>query len=84
MLVASLRKYQSRAIEAAAVIKELIALAKEMRKAGGRREDLKLSEVELAFCDAPYVNNSVVKVLGEPTPDHRTGIGQGGPGKRHD
>jgi type I restriction enzyme R subunit len=49
------------------VIKELIALAKEMRKADRRREQLGLSEEELAFYDALEINDSAVKVLGEPT-----------------
>lgn len=38
-----------------------------MRAANKRGEDLKLSEDELAFYDAPEVNDSAVKVLGEPT-----------------
>jgi type I restriction enzyme R subunit len=67
MLEESIRKYQNRAIEAAAVIEELIALAKQMREANKRGEDLKLSDDELAFYDALEVNDSAVKVLGEPT-----------------
>ena len=35
MLVSSIRKYQNRAIEAAQVIEEFIALAKEMREPDG-------------------------------------------------
>jgi type I restriction enzyme R subunit len=58
---------QNRAVEAVQVIEELIALAKEMRKADGRREQLGLSEEELAFYDALEINDSAVKVLGEPT-----------------
>jgi type I restriction enzyme R subunit len=67
MLEESIRKYQNRAIEAAAVIEELIALAKDMREANKRGENLKLSDDELAFYDALEVNDSAVKVLGEPT-----------------
>jgi len=67
MLEESIRKYQNRAIEAAAVIQELIELARQMREAGKRGEDLKLTEDELAFYDALEVNDSAVKVLGEPT-----------------
>jgi type I restriction enzyme R subunit len=67
MLEASIRKYQNRAIEAAAVIQELIELAKQMREASKRGENLKLTEDELAFYDALEVNDSAVKVLGEPT-----------------
>jgi type I restriction enzyme R subunit len=57
---------QNRAVEAVQVIEELIALAKEMRKADRRREQLGLSEEELAFYDALETNDSAVKVLGEP------------------
>lgn len=67
MLEESIRKYQNRAIEAAAVIQELIELARQMREAGKRGENLKLTEDELAFYDALEVNDSAVKVLGEPT-----------------
>lgn len=66
-LEASIRKYQNRAIEAAMVIEELISLAREMREASKRGEDLGLTEDELAFYDALEVNDSAVKVLGEPT-----------------
>ncbi len=52
MLEQSIRRYQNRAIEAAQVIEELIALAKEMREANARGEELGLTEDELAFYDA--------------------------------
>ncbi|MCI0744972.1 MAG: type I restriction endonuclease subunit R [Verrucomicrobia subdivision 3 bacterium] len=65
MLEASIRKYQNRAIETAAVIEELIALAKQMREAARRGEELGLAEDELAFYDALEVNDSAVKVLGD-------------------
>jgi len=48
-------------------IEELIQLAKDMRSANARGEALKLSGNELAFYDALEVNDSAVKVLGEPT-----------------
>jgi type I restriction enzyme R subunit len=67
MLEASVRKYQNRAIEAAQVIEELIQIAKDMREAHKRGEDLKLTDDELAFYDALEVNDSAVKVMGEPT-----------------
>lgn len=67
LLEKSIRKYQNRAIETAQVIEELIALAKDMRAADARGEALGLSEEELAFYDALEVNDSAVKVLGEPT-----------------
>jgi type I restriction enzyme R subunit len=67
MLEQTIRRYQNRAIEAAQVIEELIGLAKDMRAANARGEQLGLSEDELAFYDALEVNDSAVKVLGEPT-----------------
>ena len=67
MLEQAIRKYQNRAIETAQVIEELIQLAKDMRQASARGEKLKLSDDELAFYDALEVNDSAVKVLGEPT-----------------
>jgi len=67
MLEQTIRRYQSRAIEAAQVIEELIALAKQMREAHARGESLRLSEDELAFYDALETNDSAVKVLGDET-----------------
>jgi len=67
MLEQSLRRYQNRAIEAAQVIEELIGLARDMREADRRGEDLGLSEEELAFYDALETNDSAVKVLGDET-----------------
>jgi len=65
MLEESIRKYHNRAIEAAQVIDELIKLAKEMREAHHRGENLGLREDELAFYDALETNDSAVKVLGD-------------------
>lgn len=65
MLEQALRKYQNRAIETAKVIEELIQLAKEMREAGQRGEQLGLTEDEVAFYDALETNDSAVKVLGD-------------------
>ena len=67
MLEETLRRYQNRAIEAAQVIEELIELAKEMREANERGEELGLSEDELAFYDALETNDSAVQVLGDET-----------------
>src|SRR6516164_4914025 len=67
LLERSIRRYQNRAVETAQVIEELIGLAKEMRAANARGEELGLSEDELAFYDALETNDSAVKVLGEPT-----------------
>ncbi len=67
MLEQTIRRYQNRAIEAAQVIEELIALAKDMREANARGEALGLTEEELAFYDALETNDSAVKVLGDAT-----------------
>jgi type I restriction enzyme R subunit len=67
MLEKSLRKYQNRAIETAAIIEELIELAKEIREASERGEKLGLSDDELAFYDALETNDSAVAVLGDET-----------------
>jgi len=67
MLQNSLRKYQNRAIETAQVIEELIGLAREMREADRRGEELGLTEDEIAFYDALEVNDSAVQVLGDET-----------------
>ena len=67
MLEEAIRRYQNRAVEAAQVIEELIALAREMREASARGEKLGLSEDELAFYDALETNDSAVKVLGDET-----------------
>jgi type I restriction enzyme, R subunit len=67
MLESVIRRYQNRAIEAAQVIEELIALAKEMKAARQRGEQLGLNEDELAFYDALETNDSAVSVLGDNT-----------------
>jgi type I restriction enzyme R subunit len=65
MLEQSLRRYQNRAIETAKVIEELIGLARDMREASRRGEELGLTDDEVAFYDALEVNDSAVKVLGD-------------------
>jgi type I restriction enzyme, R subunit len=67
MLEQAIRRYQNRAIEAAQVIEELIALARDMREASARGEKLNLRDEELAFYDALETNDSAVKVLGDET-----------------
>jgi type I restriction enzyme, R subunit len=67
MLEKSIRSYQNRAIETAQIIEELIRLAKDMRDAQQRGENLNLTDDELAFYDALETNDSAVKVLGDAT-----------------
>ena len=67
LLEQSLRRYENRSIEAAQVIEELIELARDMRDASARGEQLGLTEDELAFYDALETNDSAVQVLGDET-----------------
>ncbi len=65
LLETALRKYQNRAIETAQIIEEMIQLAKEIREADKRGEELGLNSDEVAFYDALEVNDSAVKVMGD-------------------
>ncbi|MDP2181166.1 MAG: DUF3387 domain-containing protein, partial [Actinomycetota bacterium] len=65
MLEESVRRYQNRAIEAAQVIEELIAIAKDMRAAQERGVGLGLTDDEVAFYDALAENGSAREVLGD-------------------
>ena len=67
MLDETIRRYRNRTIEAAQVIEELIQLAREMRAADSRGEELGLTDAELAFYDALETNDSAVQVLGDET-----------------
>ena len=67
MLEQTLRRYQNRSVETAQVIEELIQLARELRTANARGEELGLSEDELAFYDALETNDSAVQILGDET-----------------
>jgi type I restriction enzyme, R subunit len=67
LLESSIRKYQNRAMQAAQVIEELIGLAQQMREESAIGEELGPSEDEVASYDVLEVNDSAVKVLGEPT-----------------
>jgi type I restriction enzyme R subunit len=65
MLQETIHRYKNRAIGTVEVIEELIKLAKELREADKRGEDLGLTEAELAFYEALEVNDSSVKILGD-------------------
>jgi type I restriction enzyme R subunit len=67
ILEKAIRRYQTKSIETARVIEELINLAKDMREANKKGEKLRLNDDELAFYDALEVNDSAVKVLGDET-----------------
>ena len=60
-----IKRYQNKIISTAQIIEELIALAKDMREAEKRGEQLNMSNDEIAFYDALEVNDSAVKVLGD-------------------
>jgi type I restriction enzyme R subunit len=65
MLHAAIKKYQNNLLTAAQVIDELIKLAKDVKEADKRGENLGLSEDEIAFYDALSQNESAEKVLGD-------------------
>jgi len=65
MLEQAVRKYQNRAVEAAQVIDELIRIAKEMRLAESRGQEMGLSDDEVAFYDALAENASAKQVIGD-------------------
>jgi type I restriction enzyme R subunit len=65
LLEDAVRRYTNRTLDAAEVIVELIALAREMREADQRGEDLGLNEPELAFYDALADNESAIDVMGD-------------------
>jgi type I restriction enzyme R subunit len=65
MLSDAIKRYQNNAITAAEVIEEMIRIAKEIKQADQRGENLNLDFRELAFYDALEVSDSAVKVLGD-------------------
>lgn len=65
LLANAVRKYQNRAIETAQIIEELIQMAKDIKEADKRGEQLGLTNDEVAFYDALEVNDSAVKILGD-------------------
>jgi type I restriction enzyme, R subunit len=67
MLQRAILGYHNRSIATAEILEELIRLAREVREAERRGEDLGLSDEEAAFYEALEVNDSAVQVLGEPT-----------------
>lgn len=67
MLAQAVKRYQSGLIEAAAVIEELIKLAKDIRTADQRGEKLNLRVDELAFYDALADNPKAETILGDDT-----------------
>jgi type I restriction enzyme R subunit len=65
LLQASLNKYANRSIEAAQVIEELIAMAKQYRDEAEKVEAMGLSVAEAAFYDALANNQSAHELMGD-------------------
>ena len=65
LLQASLTKYANRSIEAAQVIEELIAMAKQFRDQVEKVEAMGLSAAEVAFYDALANNRSAQELMGD-------------------
>jgi type I restriction enzyme R subunit len=65
-LQAAIARYHANAITTAQVIEELIQLAKDIRAARARGEELGLSPEEIAFYDALAENETARQVMGEP------------------
>ena len=63
----ALTRYRNRAIETAAVIEELIAMAKQFMKEAERGGKLGLNQDEIAFYDALASNEAAVRDLGDET-----------------
>ena len=65
MIEKAVRKYQNNLISSAEVIQELINLAKDIKEADRKGEDLGLDFREFAFYSALEVNDSAVSILGD-------------------
>ena len=70
MLEGSVLKYQNNLITSAQVIDEMIRLAKEIKEADRRGEELNLDFREYAFYSALEVNDSSVAILGDDVLKH--------------
>jgi type I restriction enzyme R subunit len=65
MLEDTINRYKIRTIEAVEVVLELIELARQIKAADSRGEDMGLSTEELAFYDALAANESAREVMGD-------------------
>jgi type I restriction enzyme R subunit len=65
LLQASLNKYANRSIEAAQVIEELIAMARQFRDEAEKVEAMGLTVAEVAFYDALANNQSAQELMGD-------------------
>jgi type I restriction enzyme, R subunit len=67
MLAGSVLRYQNHALDAAAVVAELVALAKQLKQENERGAELGLRDDEVAFYDAICQNDSAVLEMGDDT-----------------
>lgn len=67
MLDSAIKRYQNNLLTATQVIDELINVAKELKEADKRGENLGLTNDEIAFYDALADNQSAKEVLGDET-----------------
>lgn len=67
MLEEAVNRYTNRSLTTAEIIAELVRLAKQMRDAQKRHEELGLGEDEVAFYDAVAQNDAAVLELGDET-----------------
>jgi hypothetical protein len=65
LLASSVLRYQNHALDAAAVVAELVALARQLKHEHERGAELGLREDELAFYDAIRQNDSAVLEMGD-------------------
>ncbi|MBN1167602.1 MAG: DUF3387 domain-containing protein, partial [Methanospirillaceae archaeon] len=65
MLEQTINRYNTRKVTTQEILKELSEIAREIREAAQRGENLGLTEAELAFYDALGVNDSAVVILGD-------------------
>ncbi len=67
LLKKSINKYINRTIESAAILEELINLARKMQESYQKGEEMGLSDEEVAFYDALATNKSAVEIMGDET-----------------
>lgn len=65
LLEESIRKYHAKAVDNARILQELLKIARLMREARKKGEELGLTDDEIAFYDALETNDSAVKILGD-------------------
>ena len=66
MLKSAINRYKNNLLTATQVIEELIKIAKEIRDSDQKREDMGLTEDEIAFYDALAESENARKVLTDP------------------